>query len=402
MTEDRLLVDVAIRVQLSPRNFTKAVGRYEIISQWIERDSSELKDRVLSYPQGSMAIGATIASKLRTDEFDVDFVAQLELPLNTEPSYPLDLLYAVIRGQPDSRYYWNTRRRTRCVTVKYADKMHIDITPVIRRLSTPERESYLFHHDPEEPQRSAVRLIANPYGFAEWFKSNTPVERGFAMYFEQQADTYERSQFYADSEPVPAQTPTTQKSKAVIALQLLKRWRNVQYDARPGRRPPSVMIAKLVADLATRTECRLSEELYCQALAMRDEFMKCHSAGVLIHVCNPCCPGDVLTDRWPGTLDEQEVFLRDLMQLVDKLQQLKLGCDLGKMRQIMIELFGEDPVSGIFDDFNQQIGGSTVNGQSLHNPQIGGLVIPAAGASPGQISPVRRSTRSHTFHGDNK
>jgi len=46
----------------------------------------------------------------------------------------------------------------------------------------------------------------------------------------------------AEAAPVPAQEGAHRKSKAVIALQLHKRARNVRYDNRRNRRrPPSVM-----------------------------------------------------------------------------------------------------------------------------------------------------------------
>ena len=103
---DLLLADVAIRVQLSRANHSKAIERYETINAWIERDGSPLKDRVvLFYPQGSMAIRTTIASRLRTDEFDIDVVAQLDLSHNVSPKDALDLLFEAIRGKPGSQYY---------------------------------------------------------------------------------------------------------------------------------------------------------------------------------------------------------------------------------------------------------------------------------------------------------
>ena len=160
---DVLLADVAIRVQLSRTDYSRAVDRYETINEWIERDNSPLKDRVqLFYAQGSMAIGATIASKLRTDEFDIDVVAQLSLPPDVAPKEALDLLFEAIRGEPGSRYYCLAKRRTRCVTVDYADDMHLDVTPVVRMGGTPERQSILFHHRAEAPQDPSCRLIANP------------------------------------------------------------------------------------------------------------------------------------------------------------------------------------------------------------------------------------------------
>ena len=189
---DLLLADVAIRVQLSRTEYGKAVDRYETINKWIERDGSPLKDRVqLFYAQGSMAIGATIASKMRTDEFDIDIVAQLELPPGISPKQALDLLFEAIRGEPGSKYHSMTERRTRCVTVKYADGMHLDVTPMVRMQHTPERQSIIFHHRAEAPQEPSYPLVANPYGFAQWFKFNTPNDQAFADIFEKRAWEYE-------------------------------------------------------------------------------------------------------------------------------------------------------------------------------------------------------------------
>jgi len=70
---DVLLADLAIRVQLSPSNYRLAVYRANVLSDWIDRPASPLHGRVvLTYAQGSMAYNATIARKLRTDEFDID------------------------------------------------------------------------------------------------------------------------------------------------------------------------------------------------------------------------------------------------------------------------------------------------------------------------------------------
>ena len=365
---DNLLADVAIRVQLSRSNYRKAVERYKAITQWIERFPSPLKDRVLSYPQGSMAIGATIASKLRTDEFDIDVLAQLALPENIASHIPLDLLFEVIKGEPGSRYYSLTRRRTRCVTVDYADNMHIDITPALRCPCTRERESWIFHHDPKELQQKSFRLIANPYGFAEWFNLNTPSDIEFARNFETRTNLYENSILRADSEPVPPQESPFHKSKAAIVLQLLKRWRNVQYDNRSVRRPPSIMMAKLVADFATDPHRSLSRELHFQTRMMLSTLLRWHTVGKRIEVRNPICAEDILTDRWPETLGDQEMFIHDLQNLSKKIERLCAGCDLGLMKAILVELFGEAPTSEIFHDLNQRLGSTISWGQSGYSP----------------------------------
>ena len=393
---DILLADVAIRVQLSRTNYDKAVSRYERVNKWVERDESPLKDRVeLFYLQGSMAIGATIASKLRTDEFDIDVVAQLDLPDHVSPQEALDLLYKAIRGEPGSRYYEMAKRRTRCVTVDYSGAMHLDVTPMLRMWGTPERQSWIFHHRPEAPQEPSRRLIANPYGFAEWFKVSTPQDYDFADIFEERAEEYERLRVLAeaDSDPVPPQEPPFRKSKAVIVLQLLKRWRNVQYDSRSGRRPPSIMIAKLVADAANHRE-RLSEELLRQARYMLSVFQEAHAQGRQVHIVNPVCEKDVLTDRWPESRQDQALFIRDLKDLVSQAERLVAGCDLEEMQKIMARLFGEVPATEAVKAFNERIGKDIRDGRSRHDPGKGGLSIPAV------ITPsVSRPTPRHKFYG---
>ena len=397
---DILLADVAIGVQLSQTDYKKAVQRYRTIDAWIKRQESPLGDRVeLLYPQGSMAIGATIASKLKTDEFDIDVVAQLDLPDEVSPRESLDLLCMAIRGEQGSRYYRMTERKTRCVTINYSDDMHLDVTPALRMRGTPERQSWIFHHPPEAINEPGCRLVANPYGFAEWFKRETPPDDDFADFFEERSADYElrHRSAKADSEPVPPQEPPFRKSKSVIVLQLLKRWRNVQYESRQVRRPPSIMIAKLVADVANHTD-RLSEELLLQAKHMRSVFCRSHSRGQCIHIVNPVCAEDVLTDRWPRSLQDQARFIFDLEDLVEKVEWLVEGRDLEGMQEILVRLFGEAPAKEAVRAFNRRTGSEVGEGHSRYDSVKGGLIIPAStGCAVG--SSVARRPPKHTFYG---
>ena len=57
------------------------------------------------YPQGSMAINATIGACLDRDEFDIDTIAQLIPRPGRSPQQALDQLYLAIKGAKGSRYY---------------------------------------------------------------------------------------------------------------------------------------------------------------------------------------------------------------------------------------------------------------------------------------------------------
>jgi hypothetical protein len=129
--------------------------------------------------------------------------------------------------------------------------MHIDLTPAVLLAGADPRTSVIFHSKPEHRTAGKRRLLANPWGFGEWFKENTQLEADFAKMFAERAMAHDR----APAEPVPDQEPAYLKSRALIALQLMKRWRNVLF-TRPGRanlrRPPSIVLAKHIADHANR------------------------------------------------------------------------------------------------------------------------------------------------------
>lgn len=399
---DALLADVAIRIQLSPTAYNLAVQRYESIKAWIERTDSPLRGFIeLFYPQGSMATGSTIASRLRTDEFDIDVVAALLIDATTAPSEVLDLLYRAIRGQAGSRYFEMAERRTRCVTVHYADDMHLDVTPMVRRPYWPERESWLFHHHEGTPPALAMRLIANPYGFAEWFNSNTPSDYAFAQQYEARSRAYGQTIMAgsAEDDPVPPQEPLGRKSMAVIVLQLMKRWRNVQYDRRLGRRPPSILMSKLVADSAGQTDS-LAHELLHQARQMLSVFEGCHRSGRLIHEANPVCSEDLLTDRWPVSIEEQSQFIGDLENLVADAERLVKGCSLDEMKAILTRLFGEHPTGAAIEAYVERLGKPIRDGQSRHEAGTGRLVVPVA-ATTVAPRPARSSkTPPHRHYGE--
>ena len=399
---DALLADVAIRIQLSPTAYNLAVQRHEAIKAWIERTDSSLYGLVdLFYPQGSMATRSTIASKLRTDEFDIDIVAALLIDARTAANEVLDLLYRAIRGETGSRYFEMAERRTRCVTVHYADGMHIDVTPMVRRPYTPERESWLFHHRERTARELGKRLIANPYGFAEWFNKNTPLDYVFAQQYEARARDYERMIIEGSSEddPVPPQEPPGRKSMAVIVLQLMKRWRNVQYDRRSSRRPPSILMSKLVADSTGQTDT-LSHELLHQARQMLSVFVACQKSNVLVYEVNPVCAEDLLTDRWPVSAQEQAQFIADLRDLVTDAEQLVKGCSLDEMRAILTKLFGEHPTGAAVEEYVERYGKPIREGQSLHMAGSGRLVVPAAAATVAARPTPSIKTPAHTHYGE--
>jgi Second Messenger Oligonucleotide or Dinucleotide Synthetase domain len=401
-TVDVMLADVAVRIQLNPTDYQLAVDHYHAINEWLERDDSPLKGCVRDfYPQGGFAIGATVARHSSDDEFDIDVMADITYRVDVDPEDALATLHDAIRGERGSRYYLKTDRRTLCSTVNY-DGMHLDVTPTVRLAGTTEKTGLIFHSKPEDP--SAKRsMFANPHGFAQWFISSTPPDQDFGMFFERRSLDYDRERAIltkrADAAPVPEQCPAYQKSRAVIALQLIKRWRNLAYDRRHGSRrlPPSVLLAFYVASHANQTKS-LAEEISFQVENMLAVVGEAHDRAQKVFARNPMCREDILTDRWPADLSDQAVFIRELTDFAVKLRRLRGEIALPEMQQILEDLFGEKPARSAVKDYVQRVGKDVGSIGSRYMP--GKAAIPAAVAGGAPAPSVARSAPSHKFFGD--
>ena len=98
-----------------------AVQHYETIAGLLERDASPLAGRPrLFYPQGSMAIGAAIASGVTNDDFDLDMVLQLRCG-NLTPQEVLDLLFRTGGIATGAEQVVDERRRHRITAGAWAD-----------------------------------------------------------------------------------------------------------------------------------------------------------------------------------------------------------------------------------------------------------------------------------------
>ena len=98
-TIDVMLADVAVRIQLSPTDYQRAIDHYHAIHEWIEREDSPLFGLAIDfYTQGGFAIGATVARHATDDEFDIDVMAQLAYHTDVDPEFVLATLDDAIRA----------------------------------------------------------------------------------------------------------------------------------------------------------------------------------------------------------------------------------------------------------------------------------------------------------------
>jgi hypothetical protein len=397
---DAILAEIAFSVQLPPSLHGKAVDRYEAVRKHLEATTSIFAGQIEHfYPQGSMAIDATISNRGTDDEYDLDIVAQVGDEFRYKsPNYILTELEKTLIGYRGLQVV----RQTRCVTIYYADNMHLDITPSLRDGDTPERQSVIMHARGPNVSVEDHKVPMNAYGFVEWYKEKTPIERRVIEAFSSRWKiAQDRALAAAEVDEVPVQTQFVVKNTATLALQLLKRYRNIRYANRKGRMPPSVMLSYYCA-MAASSGVSLTEMLLRVSKGIIAEIENASLYRRLLHVANPVYTNDVFTDRWPENIDQQDRFASDLKDLVHGLE-LALSGELPatRLQNWLREMFGYRVVTMAVDRMAREMQEATKVGSQGYTRR-GGILVPAgAGLAPvaaAYPSPVRASP--HTFFGD--
>jgi hypothetical protein len=394
---DAILAEIAVNIQLPPGLHATAVARYQAVCNYIERSGSPLEGRVSClYPQGSMAIDATTSTRGTDDEYDLDAVAEI-MGGSEGPEALLDLLERALEGYPVS----GMERKTRCITLYYADGMHLDVTPA-RRRAPKEKEGVIPHAKRGRPEEHRY-VPMNAFAFCEWYKARCPLEDRFAIALSKRLYEEHGVAFAAaEVEDVPEQTPLLIKSVATVALQLIKRHRNILYADASGRMPPSVMLS-CHAGYASSPGMGLADMVMRQARWTAREIDRAAREHRLIDVPNPEYGAEHFTDRWPANQSQQQQYARALHALADGLQQAReRGAQLEDLQAWLREQFGQRAVTRSIMAFNDRLGRQVQAGGHGFT-RSGGLYVPAAPAilaGAATLAPV--AARAHTNMGERR
>ena len=398
---DALLVDVAARLQLPLGLHRQACGRGEAVCRHIDRKGGPLEGRVLRYyPQGSMRIDATISTRGTDEEYDLDYVAELDVHHLASPGAVLDLVYSALRDYPTSK---PVKRQTRCVTVFFADGMHVDVTPSSLLPHAAERESHIFHANPDKPAHEQAHVPMNAHGFGDWYNARTPIERRFANAVNRRIYEAAGYEIRADAQfdEVPDQVPLIVKSVTTVALQLIKRHRNIAYAEESGRIPPSVMLSCIAGEVAS-PGLPLSDMVIRLARAIARRISWASERQKKVSVVNPVFADDCFTDRWPENLRQQDEYAAKLTELADGLEYVKRrGSSLEDVQDWLKARFGSHVVSTSIRGFNDKTGRAVRDGAHAYTPR-GGLYVPSRPALVGIGGAVMAAPApavAHTFRG---
>jgi len=339
---DDLLADVARRIQLTPTAYKEAVGHFDAVSRYLdEHDSGFPAYSPVIYPQGSFRMGSTISAHDDREEYDIDLILELALDPRADPEGVLRLVARSLEQGRGRLQFTTCEIKKRCVTLGYAN-MHLDVTPAVLMPVGNPRVITIFDRHPGRHDHA----LANPEGFARWFDGRVRPRSVIAT-----------RAVRAEVVPVPQQTPADEKPDRLLAIQLLKRFRDIRCDRRGYERCPSVLLSCLAAQAPQGAG--LVMDLRSAALHVAREV-----AVASLRVENPACREDVLSDRWPKNDGSNHRFASDLVFLAEQLDELVRGdgTQVGKL-DILKNLFGENAAADGFRQARERAAAQSRSGQ---------------------------------------
>jgi hypothetical protein len=401
---DDLLLDVVTVIELSDHDREVAENRYRKLKTHLERPSSSLREYLLNnasliYPQGSMAIGATIISGIDDDRFDVDALIDMKVPAHWSDDDVLDQLFISLQGFPGAQ---KILRCTRCVQLQFAF-MHIDVTILDpARDPRPERIGEIFH----SPETGAsYRVPANPYGFAVWFRSTVtypPQEyldevqkrrRAYGIDRLPQLSIVEK----AEQEKLPPIVPPRVDAQQVHALKLMKRYLYRRYEERRVKRPPSVYLTKKSVTCGYEPS-GLTAQLERFAAAIKADMDAALAVNNGPDERNPTYEADRLNDRWPTTQGDRKMLADDMEDLIKALQEARQS-EFTDMVAVLSDLFGERVSNKTIENFMKRVDQRSGR-QTLRAERGTGAIIPATAVAAPAVARAAVEVPRHNFHCD--
>ncbi len=218
--------------------------KYQEVGQWLGEPESELFTNTPKvYPQGSMRLGTMISPFTDKDEYDVDLVCLLDFKKENISQKELKKCVGQrLRQHPEYRKVLGEGRR--CWTLDFKGQFHMDILP-----SISDQEG--LPHSILITDKELVRWQhSNPKGYATWFQIQMKTD------FDQEKQRLARVMSLSVEE-VPNWKIKTPLQRSI---QLLKRHRDVYFQADQEDKPISIIISTLAAK-AYENKSNLSETL---------------------------------------------------------------------------------------------------------------------------------------------
>ena len=362
---EELLLRICQKLQLTPNLYEQATERYETIAKIITKDDAFQKIDLNIYPQGSFRLKTTV-KPLSSEEYDLDFVAELPADSAMTPHQLYDHVFRILSS--DGIHDKMVEKKKRCIRVNYANDFHMDIMP--GKLVNPET------HEIVVPDKELKNWYhhSNPIGFAEWFEKQARTQILHEM-------SEQRAQFQV--EKVSEQEVAKRLEPLRRAVQLVKRYRDIYCDKTHREPVRSIVICTLMGRITSFTGDTL--QIIASFCTYVNKLIAA-SHGKAFPVRNPVVD-ELLTEKWEEGSNYQDFvdMMKELTKDVDELAQYGVNKDIN---QVVKKMFGETITDSAIKEY------AAVLNESRN---AGSLSVSSAGTLNTKNSGV--SVKNNTFFG---
>lgn len=332
---DRMYRKIAAEIEISSTEAEKAKESYEAVGKFLNNNIKQYDIRV--FPQGSFRLGTVIKPISDKDEYDIDLVATINNKFTSARELK-NIVGNVLKAS--DRYSKKIEEGKRCWTIEYAESTnyHMDILPTMRSTTYSDTKELIMTHKEDENSEYEFRQT-NPEAYYDWFLKRMEEERKKLT-----EDYAIRNKLEIVNVPEYEIKTTLQ-----IAIEILKRYRDIKFQEMPDIKPISIILTTLMAKIYTGKE-NVYEliEKFSKEYTMYIE--KDANGDILIK--NPVNENENFADKWPKYPERKAAFFQFMDELKEDLVTNKILLE-GNMREqadYYKKLFGENMIKRVYEN----------------------------------------------------
>ena len=336
---DAMYRKIAAEIEISETQAEKAKESYEAVGNYLNNNIKQYYVRI--FPQGSFMLGTVIKPISDKDEYDIDLVATIDNKFTSAKDLK-NIVGDVLKTS--DRYSEKVEEGKRCWTIQYSESAnyHMDILPTMKSDTYFQNKKLIMTHKEDENSDYEFRQT-NPEAYYDWFVKRMEEEKK------------KLTEEYAIRNKIEIVEVPEYKIKTTlqIAIEILKRYRDIKFKDTPDIKPISIILTTLIARIYTGKENvyelieKFSKEyvLYLE----RDE-----NGNVLIQ--NPVNKNENFADKWPSNPERKEAFFKFMDDLKYDLvtNNVLLEGNIREQADAYKKLFGENMVNKVYENIAQK------------------------------------------------
>ena len=332
---DKMLRKIAKEIEISKTEYEKAVKSYNAVGTFIDNNIPQYDIKIV--PQGSFRLGTVTKPITDEDEYDIDLVAIIDHKfLNAKELKNIvgDAL------KSSDRYSEKLVEGKRCWTIEYSEssKYHMDILPTMMSDTYSTNKELTMTHKEDEKSDYEFRQT-NPEAYYDWFLERMEEERKRL-----------KEEYAVRNKLEIVDVPEYEiKTTLQVAIQILKRYRDIKFKETPDIKPISIILTTLMAKVYTG-----KESVYELIEKFSKEYMmhiqKDENGNIIIR--NPVNENENFADKWPKYPERREAFFKFMTELEKDLvtNKILLEGNIREQADLYKKLFGENMVNRAYEN----------------------------------------------------